>query len=253
MKPRHEALMKLLRERGELDIATMVSELDASEATIRRDLSRLDEAGLLTRKFGGARLLEPSSLVVQTFAQKRKLLRREKERIARRAAEFVKPGMSIAIDSGTTTWCVAAALKERAPLKVVTTALPVIEELGPVDDIEVICVGGRFNPLNLDFVGSEVVAEFAKFRTDIAFLGVDSLVPGRGAFAETQETAVIIRATAASADRKVVVMDHTKLGTPACFLGIASDDITCLVTDAGLSPKQRKTLEAEPYELELVE
>ena len=75
-------------------------------------MAALESAGQVVRTFGGARLAAESSLLERTFGQKRELLRREKETIAREAARLVSPGMTVALDSGTTVWRVAAALND---------------------------------------------------------------------------------------------------------------------------------------------
>jgi DeoR/GlpR family transcriptional regulator of sugar metabolism len=81
----------------------------------------------------------------------------------------------------------------------------------------------------------------------VAFLGVDSLVPGRGAFSNTEESAAIIRALAGAAARRVVVMEHAKLGRPGCFRGLDTAEIDMLITDSGLDTAGRRQLETEPY------
>ena len=67
MKERHRRLIKLLNEKGELDIDSMVRLLKASPATVRRDLAELHEKKLITRTLGGGRLNNPHSLVMKTF------------------------------------------------------------------------------------------------------------------------------------------------------------------------------------------
>lgn len=253
MTERHECLLRLLRERGEVSLTDLVSELQVSEATVRRDLTALETAGELTRTFGGARPKEPVSLTMRTFGEKRETMSLAKACIGRRAAELVSPGMTVALDSGTTTWRVAEALKEKAPLRIITNALPVIEELGAVEDMAVFCVGGRFNLANLDFQGSNTIAEFGRFHVDIAFVGIDSLVPERGAFADTQEDAAAIGAIRNIADRVIVVTDHSKVNARGLFLSLRPAEIDCVVTDAGLSDQTAHLLNAEAYDLIVAE
>lgn len=224
-----------------------------SEATVRRDLAALEGEGVLVRTFGGARLLEPASLVARTFGQKRQRLRQEKERIAQEAARLVQPGMIVALDSGTTVWRVAAALKDKAPLTLLTTALAAVEELGPVPGMRIFCTGGQFRPENLDFVGPTAVAAFAGLHADIAFVGADSLIVGRGLYSADQSSAAILSAIGACAGRRVAVLDHTKINAQGMFLGLPSDRLDCVVTDSGLDEQTRQALQTGPYELVVVE
>jgi DeoR/GlpR family transcriptional regulator of sugar metabolism len=247
MKPRKDQLIDLLQERGEVAVEHLVALLAVSEATVRRDLAELQDAGVVVRTFGGARLAAEPSLVSSTFTVRRDSGRAEKERIARAAAELVEAGMTIVCDSGTTVWRVAAALKAKAPLTVLTSALAVVEELGPVAGNTVHCSGGRFRLANLDFIGARAIAAFAGFTAQVAFVGADRFVPGRGFYARDEESAALCAAIAGCAERVVVVMDHSKFAGTAPHLALACADVDTLVVDSGLSPEQRARLSGESF------
>lgn len=246
---REARVLDLLKARRSLGVVALAKELDSSVATIRRDLGRLEARGLLVRTHGGAQLRELTSIVSHTLEQKRLVMRREKERIARRAAELVRPGMRVALDSGSTTWRVAAHLKGKAPLFVVTTALTVIEELGAVEGITLFTVGGQFHRDSLAFLGGAAEAAFSSLRVDLAFLAADCLIPGRGVFADTPEEANLIRAMARCADRCVVVADHSKLNRQGLFQALPPSMIQCVITDSGLEAKSRALLAKGPWQL----
>ena len=241
--------MALLDRQGEVGVDALARELGASEATVRRDLAALGSAGLLVRTFGGARSIRSSSLVARTFADKQRQMRSAKEAIAAAAAKLVRPGMVVALDSGTTVWRIAAALRDKAPLTIVTTALAAVEELGPAPQMTVILPGGSFRPANLDFVGPAAIAQLRSFRADIAFVGVDSLVPGRGGSSIDAASAALARALAQVAERKVVVVDHSKFDAPGCHLVLAADEMDCLITDGGVSAAVQHRLRGTPCEL----
>lgn len=248
-RQRQKQLLALLDEQGELEVDTLVRTLGTSEATLRRDLCILERQGLLVRTFGGARSIRSSSLVARTFAEKQRRMRKEKAGIALAAAGLVKPGMVVALDSGTTAWRIAVALREKAPCTIVTTALAAIEELGPVEGLTVELIGGTFRPANLDFVGAAAIERLATMRADIAFVGVDSLVPGRGGFSTDATSAAVAAALARCADCTAVVMDHSKFDAQGCHLVVAASEIDYLITDAGIGQKMRARLAGEPYKL----
>jgi DeoR family fructose operon transcriptional repressor len=247
MKPRKDQLIDLLQERGEVAVEHLVALLEVSEATVRRDLAELQEAGAVVRTFGGARLAAEPSLIASTFTARREARRAEKERIARAAAELVAPGMSVAFDSGTTVWRVAAALKTKAPLTVLTSALAAVEELGPVAGNTVHCSGGRFRLANLDFTGARALTAFAGFKAQLAFVGTDRYVPGRGFFAADEESAALCAAIAGCAERVAVVMDHSKLEGSAPHLALPCDEVDTVVVDSGLGAAERARMSGEPF------
>lgn len=246
---RCQQLIDLLTERGEIDVLDLVKVLDVSEATIRRDLTLLQNKGELIRTPGGARLQTERSLVIRTFQEKWKQMRAVKEHIGRKAAQLVAPGMVVALDSGTTIWRIAAALKAKAPLTILTNALAVIEELGAIPGIQLYCSGGKLNPRNLDFVGPGSMLTASGLRADVAFLGADSLVPGKGIYTMDEASALSSAALAQCADRRLVVVDHTKIHARGCYRVISTKDINGVVTDSDLPENVLRELKAEPYEL----
>lgn len=253
MKQRHEQLIELLNEKGELDIDSLVNLLQASPATIRRDLTELQQKGLITRTLGGAHLNNSHSLVVDTFEGKRSHMREEKEHVAKRAADFVKPNMVVAIDSGTTTWRLASFLKDKKPLTVFTTALAVIEELGAVKDISILCPGGNFRLKNLDFIGANAITAFKNLHADIAFIGIDSIIPGKGIYALDAESAFIGTAVANCAEKVVVIADHSKFNNRGCYQILPENKIDYVVTDRGLPQDIIKKSTEFPFKLILAD
>ncbi len=244
---RHQQILSLLCERGDTSVEVLTRAFGVSEATIRRDLSGLEAQGRLDRILGGARYREPASLVVRTFSEKRQRMQPQKERIARAAAKLVEPGMVVAFDSGTTVWRIAAALQTQVPLTVFTASLPAIEELGGIEGVNLFCTGGEFRADNLDFVGPVALEAFDRLHADIAFLGADSIIGGRGVFAADESGAAMLGKLSSIADRVVVAADHEKFHIALPFLGVANDEIDTLITDAELDDETRQLLESEPY------
>ena len=51
---RHTAIIDLLKQRGKAKVEELAERLSVSEVTIRKDLSKLEEQGLLERTHGSA-------------------------------------------------------------------------------------------------------------------------------------------------------------------------------------------------------
>ncbi|MBN1553331.1 MAG: DeoR/GlpR transcriptional regulator [Phycisphaerae bacterium] len=248
-KQRRRRLVSLLEEYGDTRVHTLAGKLGVSGTTIRRDLQALADDKMLVRIHGGARLLEPQSLVARTFEEKLNRMRQEKARIGRRAASLVEPGMVVALDNGTTAWQIATALKDKAPLTILTSSLASIEELGAMEGISIYLSGGRFRPENLDFVGMETVETFRKIHADISFTSSDAFLIGRGTFGVDETSASMSAAVGMCADRKVVTIDHTKFTAKGCYPVLPISAIDILVTDSGLDENLRRQLSDAPFEL----
>ena len=231
---RQKKILDSLQNESEMKVPELVALTGASVATVRRDLLEMEKQNLIVRTFGGVRAVSQKSLVARTFEQRAAMQHPEKKRIAAAAAKLVSPGMTIAIDSGTTCMNFAAALKGKAPLRIITSALAVIETLGGVPGMEINLVGGHFRLENLDFHGAISISTFRQFHADIAFMGCDALIPGLGAFSHDQESAAISQARRGCASELVLLCDSRKVGQSGAFLVFAPEEIGRIITDTEL-------------------
>ena len=101
---RYEIILGLLREKNSVTVTELKDILNASESTVRRDITALYKAGKLTRVFGGAVALEHTVNAYEpTVAQKSELNIEEKKKIAAYAASLIQPEDFVYLDAGTTT------------------------------------------------------------------------------------------------------------------------------------------------------
>src|SRR6266516_3816103 len=126
----------------------LIELLAVSEMTIRRDLDALAAAGLLEKVHGGATLRGGLSAEEPGFEAKSHRQLKEKESIARAAAQLVEPGQSIGLTAGTTTWRLAYHLANVPDLTVVTNSIHVADVLHRASrpQLTVVLTGGVRTP-----------------------------------------------------------------------------------------------------------
>ena len=139
---RRSRILKLAEELGFVSLQRLVSELGASESTVRRDLEFLDATGHIQRTRGGASFLGDSKT---DFDARRRLASQEKQRIARRVVDLISEGETVLLDGGTTTLEVARYLVGKS-LQVLTNSLPIAALLMNRAEIELIFIGGYVYP-----------------------------------------------------------------------------------------------------------
>ena len=250
---RHSRILNLLQEESKIDVGTIAKKFNISLATARRDFSILESEGKLLRTFGGVRAKAEPSLVVKTFGEKLVAMHAAKISMARAAVKLIKPGMKLIMDSGTTIWTVSKQIKHLAPLTIITVSIAIVEDLGTAEGITLFCGGGKFRASNLDFYGPQACAALGHFAADIAFVGVDKLIPGRGAYAADHESATMIQAMSSHANKRIVMADHSKIASSGFILALEEKNIDIVITDAGLSAAQRRQLAKGPYQLIVAE
>ncbi|MFC7404670.1 DeoR/GlpR family DNA-binding transcription regulator [Georgenia alba] len=231
---RRAEIMRLLQIHGFQSVTHLAGLLDVSDMTVRRDLRRLAEAGELRVVHGGASLLH-GTLRTADFTSRGAQAREAKRRMARRAVELVEPGSTVAIDAGTTTFEAAAALPRTFDGCVISHSVPVLQHALSLSDAQVIGLGGELLAASQAFIGQQTIDALAGLHADVLLLGAAAVRPS-GTFVATDLERPTKQALISSADRVVLMADHTKFTAAAPVrLGVL-DQIDTLVTDRPLDP-----------------
>ncbi len=144
---RSEEIVKFLLKSGSASIEELLEVAGSSLPSIRRDLVRLENRGLIRRTHGGAELAEP--LLYEPFRYDSSFIAREqrhaaeKRRIGLAAAEMIKEGETVGLSAGTTTTHIGRGLRHRQSIQMVTTALNIGMELCNRTSIRIYMTGGR--------------------------------------------------------------------------------------------------------------
>lgn len=143
---RRNKIVDLVNAQGSVMVLDLSNMFGISEVTIRTDLRLLEEKGLVTRFHGGA--ARPGSSLAESENQevvledRYKLASDPKKRIAQAAAAMIEEGMTIILDSGSTTMLIAEALTKKANITVITNSLPAAFALSENKDITLVVCGG---------------------------------------------------------------------------------------------------------------
>ena len=232
---RQDFILHRLQESGEVSIDELCASLDTSTATIRRDLDDLEQRSLLRRTRGGA--ISISSLFYEpfkhdlSFQDKVETLAAEKRRIAQAAAELVSPGQTVALSGGTTTTEVIRYLKLLRGITIVTNAVNVAMELSSHKEIEVVVTGGHLRGNWFTLVGPIANQAASMMFSDIMFIGVDGIDAEKGLTCVHPQEAEFLRILARQARKRIVVADHSKLGTVSRWLLCPAADVQMIITD----------------------
>ncbi len=211
-----------------------------SQITIRKDLDHLQSKGLLQRSHGGALPAQPGALFDPSLQEKEKSHHSEKERIGAAAAELVKEGQCVMLDSGTTTTAVAHALKKFSHLTVITNAVNIAAELTGTN-FEVILTGGILRKNSFSLVGPLAEDMLGEMHADILFMGVDGFDLEIGLTTPNLLESRVNRAMVNAATRVVAVCDSTKFDRRSLSRIVPVSAVHQVITDTALP---RQTVEA---------
>ncbi len=230
-RQRQERVAEYVLRHGSVSAKDLASVFGVSTMTIHRDLDELEQQGVL-RKVRGAAEPRPSSLFESNVRYRVRAAREEKEAVCRFAMREVEPGQSVMLDDSTTALPLAKLLQQVTPLTVITNFRRGIDELSGARGINLTSLGGEYLPSHDSFVGIVCEAAISSLRADVLFVSVPA-VSGCHAMHQEQDIVRIKRAMMASAHRKVLLLDHHKLGRSALHMVASLDDFDLVVIDAG--------------------
>jgi len=241
--------MDYLKSHNLVTVDQLVAAVTASPATVRRDLIKLDEQGVISRSHGGVTL---NRFVPNQPTTNEKMQRNlpEKRAIAQMAALLVHPGDAVVLDAGTTMLELARNLTH-LPLRVITADLHIALLLSEFKQIEVTIIGGRIDDSSQSCIGEHGRQLLRSIYPDIAFISCNSWSLPKGITTPTEEKAGLKRDLAANARRRVLLADSSKYGAYSLFCVSPLSSLTHVITDRGLPVDILSDLREQPFTLSL--
>lgn len=237
---RYQIIKDLLQEQNIVKMQDIVQVTGSSESTIRRDLSALEEEGVLIRVHGGAKRgykLQPEP----EMEIKSSLNMDEKRLIAKRAADFIENDDVLFLDAGSTTYEMIPFLQGKK-ITVVTNGVPHASLLADLR-IPTILLGGKIKLETKAIIGSTCLSQLEGYRFNKVFLGMNGIDSEFGFTTPDIEEAAIKAKAVEHGARKYILADSSKFGVVS-FAKVA-DLADCDVISVGLDERKRKRLEQE--------
>ena len=240
---RRRQIMAAIRDRSSVQVGELAARFAVSPSTIRRDLNELHKADLLARTYGGAVTTAPSAPEAP-FSERGTSHRDEKERIGARAATLVRTGMTVILDGGTTTECLARRLREIDGITVVTFGMNIVEALAGAENLIVIAIGGLLQHRTRLFGGVLALDALAAYnlRFDIAFIAATGVSASEGITNYGFEEIPLKRRAMELSRETVLLADASKVGVRAVGFVAPISQIDRLITDAAAAEEQVQAL-----------
>ncbi|MGI8462888.1 DeoR/GlpR family DNA-binding transcription regulator [Pectobacterium punjabense] len=238
---RQRRIMEILTLNSRVLVAELVSLLQVSQETIRRDLASLEKKGMLLRSHGGAVLaqkhqgniinnINKNNEYELTFHQRTNENISQKMQIAKRALDFISVGDCLLLDGSTTCWFLARQLPD-IELTVITNSLRTVQTLAPKGNIRTICLGGEYSDRDEDFNGVVAEQPLKEFLINKIFFSCSSL-GNDGYLREGNENkAHLKQQMLLASERKYLLMDASKFLHPSFARICHYRDVDFLITD----------------------
>jgi len=232
---RFEIILKKLELETNVTYQGFTSVLDVSEDTVRRDIDYLHKNGLLTKVRGGALLRSKDPL---SFQERESISTKEKDVIALKAQQFIKNGMTIFMDGGTTICAIVNNLAKDTNIRVITNNPKLIPIIVDFPHIELIILGGKYYKDPAVTAGADTCLEVNNYIADLYFLGTCALNHQEGVTAIYKEDAEVKRIMVKCAKKVIALADENKLRSKETFKACDIEYIDTIITNLPSNDEQ---------------
>jgi len=246
---RRKIIMEKLYARQRVTIKELSEEMDVSEATLRTDLTKMEEEGLLLRTHGGA-ILTNELENETTFSNRERKNKNEKTAIAKQAMQLISNAQCIMLDASSTALELARILKTTTMrLTVVTSGINTALELHDHPDITVILLGGIVKKGSYSLEGNLGTNILDQINIDLMFTSANGFSLETGLMDFSVYEVELKKAMIKASNKVIALLDHSKINKNSIATFASLDQIDLIITDCDISNENRKRLEKMDIEL----
>ncbi len=229
---RRLAIQGELMSKGTVSVETLSKRLGVSVATIRRDLSLLEDEGHMRRTHGGAVITAPRG-ADQDFALREQVDPEAKRTIASHAAGLLEPDSTLFMNDGSTILALAREIvAQRVKLMVVTPGVNVATFLSECPTVSTYLLGGHLRHRTLGTSGAFAERMLDAFNADTAFIAAEGFGPEFGLTYSYETDATLARLMSERASRTVVLATARKLSQRDRITALPVGAVDVLITDS---------------------
>lgn len=204
---RLEKLKKIITQQGFCSVSECLKHIDASDSTIRRDLSFLEKQGFIERYHGGA-----VDFAMLSQIKRFKVNRKAKEEIAKKAAELIKDYQIIIMGAGSTVSILGNYLMNKKGLRIITPSISLARQLSNNSEFKIILTGGEVDLEGHSMTGHLAELAIKQIKADTCILSCDSISSSLEVMNVSFEIASLKKYILEASTQKILIADHTKFG-----------------------------------------
>lgn len=237
---------------GTASLEELASSFHVSINTIRRDVKELLDRGVLQKVYGGVAVknhVAQAVLPLPMSVRSGQLLD-AKQKIGQLASTLVSDNCSIFLDSGSTTPHILQHLAQKTRVTVITHSLTALCEAAKYPNLNVIALGGVYNPTTASYVDISSLDALSRMTIDTIFIAATGVSLENGLTNTTFLEAEIKRLVVHRGKRVVLLADHTKFDHSSIITFCDFSELSCVVTDC--MPNQRYLDDMQAHDIRLL-
>ena len=231
---RKREILSRLNSEGKVIVSELARDFGVTEETVRRDLEKLDNEGLASKIYGGAVAKKGSTLDLP-YNVRASVNVEEKEIISDLAADIIKDGDRLMLDSSSTDIYIVKKLKSKKNLTVITNSVKILLELSDKPDFTVLCTGGSLREGSLALNGSSAEKMIGSYHVDAAIVSCKGIDMTLGVTDSNEADGQIKKAMFASADKRILALDGGKFDNKSFVKLCDVSELDMIITDTAPS------------------
>ncbi|WP_227991223.1 DeoR/GlpR family DNA-binding transcription regulator [Spiroplasma poulsonii] len=207
---RWEKILACLDEQHLVLVNDLITKLQLSPTTLCRDLTEMEQQGLLKRVHGGVKLQKVREFrLEEQLNEKIQHHAEAKYLIAQQAVKKIKPKMWLYLDAGSSTLALIKLMRPDDDLVIITNSIFHVKLLALAGFNNVYVLGGKYKHQTGALIGWEAVSTLQKYHLDCAFLGVNG-ISGANLYTTDPEKAMIKAEVIKCVSKSYVLADKSK-------------------------------------------
>ena len=230
---KEKELLNILQEKQFIGVEELASLLYVSPATIRRELTKLQNKGLILRTHGGAKINDSNNFT-PNFDLRAHTNSLEKRKIAISAIKLIKNGDVIFLDGSTSSYLVAEYLKEFLDIRVMTNGIDTLSLLAK-NKVKGYSTGGAISDVNQSTLVGELAHEtVSSIHANIYFFSAQSVDENGEIYDCFEQENYLRKHMMKNSDVKVLLCDDTKINRRSPFYLCNISEIDYVISNADL-------------------
>ena len=230
MNKRQSQILDLLTQNKKLKVTELSDVLNVSQVTIRKDLSALEDSGIIVREHGYAKLNE-SDDINNRLAYHYDI----KQKIAEKAVESIEDGETVMIESGSCCALVALEIaKTKKDVTLITNSAFIADYIRKTGNVRIILLGGEYQEESQVMVGPITRKCAEGFFVDKLFVGTDGFTRETGFTGNDYMRSEAVKDMAKQASNVIVVTDSVKFQQKGVVSLLDTKKVSYVYTDSNI-------------------
>lgn len=230
MNKRQSQILDLLTQNKKLKVTELSDVLNVSQVTIRKDLSALEDSGIIVREHGYAKLNE-SDDINNRLAYHYDI----KQKIAEKAVESIEDGETVMIESGSCCALVALEIaKTKKDVTLITNSAFIADYIRKTGNVRIILLGGEYQEESQVMVGPITRKCAEGFFVDKLFVGTDGFTRETGFTGNDYMRSEAVKDMAKQASNVIVVTDSVKFQQKGVVSLLDTKKVSYIYTDSNI-------------------